>query len=360
MSTRTKDRFEVPYAVPPGETLEETIAALEMTQADLARRTGLTPKTINQIVKGKAPITPDTALSLEKATRVPARLWNNLEANYQEALSRIAEREALEQDLDLLDDIPVKELMNRGALDPTRDRADLLRQVLVFFGVADRKSWEAVWLRPAAAFKQSERLKAHPAAVASWLRLGELEASEQECSEYSHERFRDALQSIRGMTLWDVERYLPEMTGLCAQSGVALVFVPEITGARAWGATRWLTPTKAMIQLSLRYKWEDHFWFSFFHEAAHVLLHGKRLTFVDSSEVDSHLEDEANEFAARKLIPRRYEGELPALTTLRDIEAFADRIGIHAGIVVGRLQREGFIGYSVGHGLRRKLEFVDT
>ena len=359
MGAETTERFEVPYAVPPGETLQETLDALGMTQAELARRTGLTPKTINHIVKGTAPITPTTALALEKATGVRARFWNNLEVNYQEALSRSAEREALKNDVDLLDELPHRELVKRGVISDTPDKVELLRRVLAFFGVIDRSTWEAVWLKPVAAFKQSEKLKAHPGAVAAWLRLGEIEASHVECAEFSKERFRNALERIRSMTRDDVEQYAPKMVELCAESGVALVFVPEIKGARAWGATRWLTPAKAVIQLSLRYKWEDHFWFSFFHEAGHVLLHGKRDTFIDSDGGDSEFEDEANRFAARILIPREYEPELPYLRSLAQITEFAERIELHPGIVVGRLQREKVIDYRVGNRLRRKLEFVE-
>ena len=82
-------------------------------------------------------------------------------------------------------------------------------------------------------------------------------------------------------------------------------------GARASGASRWVSPSKAIIQLSLRYRWEDHFWFSFFHEGAHVYLHGKRQAFIDlptaredGGVADGELEAEANRFAADILIPR--------------------------------------------------------
>ena len=75
------------YAVPPGETLRDTLEALEMTPADLARRTGLSIKYIIQLVQGEVALTPDTALILEHATGVPARVWNSLEANYQQRLA---------------------------------------------------------------------------------------------------------------------------------------------------------------------------------------------------------------------------------------------------------------------------------
>ena len=357
MNERMAAPFEPDWAVPPGETLEETIGALGMSQVELAHRTGLTPKTINQIVKGKAPVTPATALALEKVTEIPARFWNNLERDYQEGKAKSAERERLEAEIDMLAQVPVAQLVKRGVIAGTKDKAEQLRRVLIFFGVADRASWEDKWLTFGAGFRQSKTSKADPGALAAWLRLGEIEAKKMKCEPFSGRGFRSALRDIRGMTLLDPEDYAPRMVERCAMNGVALVFVPEIAGARAWGACRWLAPAKAMIQLSLRYRWEDHFWFSFYHEAGHLLLHGKRVAFIESGGGDSKLESEADRFAGRFLIPRNHEKELNRLTTLAGIQAFAARIGVHPGIVVGRLQREGVIHYGKGNRLRRKLAF---
>ena len=343
------------YAVPPGETLNETIEVLGINQAELARRINLTPKTINLIINGKAPISPQTALGLERVTGVPARFWNNLESGYQEALSRVSERMALVKEIDFLDRIPVKELVKRNAIEDTQDKVELLRRVFAFFQVSDTVSWENVWLQPVASFKQAEQFAISPGATAAWLRIGQMEAAKIECAEFSTHRFRSALRAIRGMTRESPTVYGQEMVDVCAESGVALVFVPEIRGARAWGACWWSDSRRAVIQLSLRYKWEDHLWFSFFHEAGHLLLHGKRHTFVDFNGVETEREEEANRFAARRLIPEK----LPKLRRLQAIEEFAHRIRLHPGVVVGRLQHEKVLLPSVGNRLRRKLEIVN-
>jgi Zn-dependent peptidase ImmA (M78 family) len=132
-----------------------------------------------------------------------------------------------------------------------------------------------------------------------------------------------------------------QVTELCAKAGVAVIFVPEIPGTRTCGATRWLTPTKAMIMLSLRYKTEDHLWFTFFHEAAHILLHGKREVFLeDDDEVSEDVrakEEEADWFASDFLIPpeafRRFHPR-GAHISHEDIIEFAQQLGIAPGIVV--------------------------
>lgn len=343
------------YPVPPGETLNETIQTLGVSQAELSRRINLSPKTVNLILKGKATLSSQTALGLEKVTGVPAHFWNNLESGYQEARSRIDERAALAKEIGFLDRIPVRELVQRNVIEDTRDKVELLCRVFTFFQVSDTASWERVWLQPSASFRQAAQLSIHPGAVAAWLRLGQLEATRIDCGEFSRPRFRSALKAIRGMTRMSPSVYGRRMVDICAESGVALVFVPEIRGARAWGACWWSAPTRAVIQLSLRYKWEDHFWFSFFHEAGHLLLHGKRDTFVDFDGGETRIEEEANRFASRHLIP----GKLPKLNRLREIEAFAARIDLHAGVVVGRLQHDKVLPPQIGNRLRRKLEIAD-
>jgi HTH-type transcriptional regulator/antitoxin HigA len=353
-------RFDPDYAVASGATLRSTLAEMEMTQSDLAARTGLSVKHINQIVQGIAPITHETALAFEKVTGVPASVWNRLEANYRDRLARLEDRHSGPEDAEWLETLPIKELIRRGVITKTKDTGALLDQVYRFFGVANRRSWERVWREPLASFRKSPAFASDAGAVATWLRLGELEAADIDTAEFDPRRFRRALQEIRALTREDPRRFQEEMIRLCAESGVALVFMPEITGTRASGAAHWLTPTKAIIQLSLRYKADDHLWFSFFHEAAHILLHSKKGTFITTTGAeDDPTEDEANAFAATFLIPKRYEPELFALQSLEEISAFAERIGIAPGIVVGRLQREGILGWNQGNGLKKRFRFVE-
>jgi HTH-type transcriptional regulator / antitoxin HigA len=352
-------RYDPDHAVPSGVTVRSTIGAIGMTQADLAARAGLSVKHINQIVQGIAPITPETALAFEKVTGVPARVWNRLEGNYRDRLARLDDRRLQSADKKWLDALPIKELVRRGILSKGVDEGIRLQEVCRFFGVANRESWEQVWRQPLASFRKSPAFHSDAAAVASWLRLGEIEAADIDCAPFNAQRFRKTLKRIRSLTREDPERFEPELVRLCAEAGVAVVFIPEISGTRASGAARWLTPTKGLIQLSLRYKSDDHLWFSFFHEAAHLLLHSKKETFVTGGEDDDALEDEANDFAASALIPKRYESDLRQIDSLEEIVAFADRVGIAPGIVVGRLQSEGLLPWNRGNRLKRRFQFAN-
>lgn len=355
----TRNAYEPDYAVPPGATLQETIDALGIDQRELAARTGLSAKHINQVVKGTAPITHDTAIRFERVTGVPARMWNNLEATYREQLARLAERGRLQKALEWLKSIPTKELISRKAISPTPHKADLLAVVLGFFGVASVSAWEEGWSMPQFAFRKSLAFEGKVGAMATWLRLGELEAQKIECQPFDRAAFRAALDEIRTLTVKGPELFVPRMLELCASAGVALALVPEIKGAPVSGAAKWLTPTKAMICLNLRGKSNDRLWFTFFHEAGHILNDSKKVTFIDVDYQDDPREHQANRFAAALLIPAEYDQELRGLTAYPAVEKFARRIGIAPGIVVGRLQREGIIEYRQFNGLKQRLQWVD-
>jgi HTH-type transcriptional regulator/antitoxin HigA len=351
--------YEPDYAVPPGQTLQETIANLGIDQRELAVRSGLSAKHVNQVIKGVAAITHDTAIRLERVTGVPARMWNNLEANYQEQKARLAERERLESDLAWLTTIPTKELIQRGVIEATIDKVRLLEAVLEFFGVASVEAWKEGWSKRRFAFRKSPTFKGSDGAMATWLRLGEVEAQRIECTRFDKAAFRAALDEIRKLTVQEPEVFVPRMTALCAACGVALVLVPEIKGAPVSGAAKWLTASKALICLNLRGKSNDRFWFTFFHEAGHILNDSKKETYIDVDYVDDPREQNANRFAATLLISPTHDEELQGLVSYRSVQTFAAKIGIAPGIVVGRLQREEIIGYHQFNGLKQGLEWAE-
>ncbi|KRT74914.1 MAG: plasmid maintenance system antidote protein [Deltaproteobacteria bacterium CSP1-8] len=345
------------YAVPPGETLLETIEALGMTQADLAARTGRTLKTINEIVKGKAPIRPDTALQLERALGVPASFWNNRERNYREVMARREERERLKGQGKWLRELPVRSMVMLGWVSEYRDRVRQLQELLNFFGVASPDQWHGLWSGGEIAFRKSAAFRSNPGAVAAWLRKGEVDANRLRYAPYDESKFRAALSSIRALTVESPEVFQPELVRLCAEAGVAVIFTPELSGTRVNGATRWLSPDKALIQLSLRYKTNDHLWFTFFHEAGHILLHGKREVFLEGEKSEDGKEKEADRFASNVLIPageyRKFVER--GLRNQGEIRRFAERLGIAPGIVVGRLQHDEIIPQSYFNDLKIRL-----
>jgi HTH-type transcriptional regulator / antitoxin HigA len=358
MSDATKPiAFRPDYAIVPGETLRDLLAEQSLSQADLAARAGLSTKHINQILQGIAPITLETSIVLERVAGMPASFWNRREADYRETLLRQKQRTLSDADEEWLSSLPIKELQARGKLPRRKDQSQLFEAVLSFFGVADRQAWERIWRGPVASFRRSHAFASHPGAVVSWLRIAQLEAQSAKVEPFSASVFRRVLRSIRTLTADDDPNLIVEM---CASAGVVVVFVPEVKSCRISGAAWWATPTRAVIALSDRYKKDDYFWFTFFHEAAHLLLHSKKETFVDDGKDSDVTEDEANRWAEDFLIPRDRAAELHTLRTDAHVAAFAKDIGIAPGIVVGRMQHDEIWDYRQGHRLKRSMHIVET
>lgn len=362
MINSIQNEYTPDFVSPPGETLQEIIEEKGMTQADLAERMGRPKKTINEIINGKAEITPNTSLQLERVLGIPSSFWNNRERSYREALARQQEQERLKEDCKWLNNFPVKEMVKKGWIRFFQDEVEQLKELLNFFGCASPIQWENYWEKIKVSYRKSYAFETDFYAVACWLRQGEIQASKINCDPYSRNKFKEVLNQIRTLTTSPPETFQLEIVRLCAKSGVAVVFVPQLKKTRTSGATRWLTSDKAVIQLSLRYKKDDHLWFSFFHEAGHILQHGKRESFLegDNYPVQQQKEEEANTFAANFLIPPRdlQQFKQRAKPTKKEIREFAKEIGIAPGIVVGRLQHDGIIDFSKCNDLKRPLEWA--
>lgn len=364
MSKALKNQYDPDMVTPPGETLAETIEVLGLSQAQLAERTGRSKKMINEIIKGKAPITARMSIELERVLGVPAGFWNNRERHYREFIARKDEQDRLTKQVGWLKTLPVNAMAKLGWIKPSKDKVEQLKKMLKFFGIASPGQWpllEQAYLGNVS-FRKSTAFESDSGALIAWLREGELQAKKIHCSPYNAKQFRAVLTQIRSLTAKPPESFQPEVIRLCATCGVAVVFVPELPKIRVSGATRWLNPDKALIQLSLRYKTNDHLWFSFFHEAGHILKHGKRDVFIEGSmpEKGDPKEDEANAFAAEILIPQKELTRFLTDSRLSKvaIREFSSQLGIAPGIVVGRLQHDGTLPQSHCNDLKRRFEWA--
>jgi len=373
---------------PPGESLKEHLDHQGISQADLSRRTGLSTKHINQIIQGSAVLSPSTAVLLERATGLSAAMWSRLEAAWQTHQSQRQDLEKLSTQTAWVMNFPLAYLKQRKVLADTRASVENIQRLLAFFEVASPDVAQQAWREYRTAFRRSELVDGDEYAVATWLRFCERDAREQQCQPYRREDLIAALPRMRALTVKDPEFWLTELPRLCASVGISLVFAPALKNTHLSGATRWLAPDKAMIALSDRFKTDDTFWFSFFHEIGHLLLHGKRLTFLDSKPADDAdeseddtqqtigpvllhgtsattnatepSEQEADSFAGDLLIPAEY---LPAYARLKKnpsldkVKEFSRQIGVAPGIPLGRLQHEGAIPWPWGRDLKRVIRF---
>jgi HTH-type transcriptional regulator/antitoxin HigA len=357
MGENVRNEYRPDEVSPPGETLRELLQGKSMPQSELATRMGRPIKTISEIVNGKAAITPATALQLEFVLGVPASFWVQREHHYREHLARVELAQRLDQQVEWAERLPYRELQRLGCVPATRVPLDRMRKLLEFFGVASPEQWRQWHRSLEVAFRKSASFEVDQYALSAWLRAGVLEAERIECEQYDERRFLRALREARRLTREPPRVFHPELTRICASAGVAVVLVPELTGSRASGATRWLSSKKALIQLSLCYRTDDHLWFAFFHEAAHILHHGRRSIFIETNDHEGDTENEANRWAADLLIPPSRFAELASGGYRRKarLMEFAANVGVSSGIVVGRLQHEGLLPHTHCNDLKQRF-----
>ena len=357
-------RYDPDYAPMPGWLVEDHLKARGLSQAELARRCGRSPKLISEIVSGKAPIEPETAVQFERVLGVDARIWLGMESDYRLHIAREAEAAQADQHIAWAKKFPVSELRKRGIIEPRSSERETAIALLTFFGVSSVEAWQTKYGSANVSYRHSASFKSDAAALATWIRIGERAAATQECASYDTGRFREALRQIRGLTTSSVESALHEAQGWCNAAGVALALVKPLPKVRASGAAWWMSSQRAVIELSARHKTDDHLWFSFFHEAAHIALHGKRSVFVDGGQ-QSDLDDveaAANAWARDRLIPKRHWAHFVTggRFSRERVSAFARAEGIAPGIIVGRLQHEHRIPWSSLNALKTRLEWLDS
>ncbi len=362
-----REHWQPDWSVPPGDVLLEALEERSMTQAELARRMGRPLKTINEIVKAKAAVTPDTAIQLERALGVSAQFWNGLETNYRAQIARRKAIDELQGHVEWGNRFPLRDLRKHELVRSGVSKSEVLEDLLKFFAVSSPRGWAQQWERSFARYRSSPSFASARESVSAWLRWGEIKGDEIACAPFDRRRWAETTRDARTLTTKQpISVAISELRTMCADAGVAVVLTPEFRGTYLSGAAHWPTREKAVIQLSLRHKSDDQFWFTFFHEAGH-LVESPGNDYVDfppgqaaADTLEDDAERAADEFARRSLIPdHEYEdfrahGDFSKETVV----AFAQRVDLAPGIVVGRLQHDGVIARSKLNFLKRPLRLV--
>ena len=360
--------FTPDWVSPPGDTIADLLEERQWTQQQLAQYLECNNKYISQLIEGKASIDETIALKLAQVLGSTAQFWLNRETDYRSELVRLQEEEKrLQKWINWLEKLPVKELMNQGAITKCRmdatNKPSLVRELLYFFDISSPEQWSNNYKEMAVSFRRTHQEKSDTGAISSWIRLGEIEAEEIDCPEYSKEKFEKAVREIRTLTMLQVKDFIPQIQQLCREAGVVFILVPSISKAHISGMARWLNTNKALIQISDYGKRNDRFWFTFFHESAHILLHSKQDIFLDEFDGEESLESEqerqANQWAREFLIPNQHSNKLDQLKSKESVIDFSKRLGIHPGIVVGRLQKDCLIEQSQMNELKTTFSIDD-
>lgn len=350
------------YTVSPGEFIGEWLQENDVSQRQLALRMGVSPKHVSSLVNGGS-LSPDSALKLERVTGMSSSFLLRAEATFRTELTRLTEASSLAQaDLSFVDNLPCAELRKAGHITSTKKRkSELVQELMTFFRVGSLSALLDRVALPKAAYRQGTVAPEKEAIVATWLRLGEIDAEAQDApGPFSAEILEGLIPKLRELTLQPPEHFGVELVRMLATAGVHLVYVKDLPGSKTFGATWWKNENP-VIQLSLRSKDDGNFWFTLFHEIGHVLLHGQGGVFLDFKvgEDGSKEEEEADTFASEILIPKQFEKRLVSGMTLAQIKKLSLDAEIAPGVVVGRLQHDGKLHFSVGNGLKNYLEISE-
>jgi HTH-type transcriptional regulator/antitoxin HigA len=343
MVNKNDNKFMPTVAIPPGNTIRENMEFLGMNQIELATRLDITQKHLSNILNGNAPITYDTAIKLESVIGPSAEFWMNLESNYQLNKARLKKKEELEADLRVLKEIPYKDMSGFGWVKETSDRTERVYNCREFFGVAELSSIKPTY---GVLFRKQKHIKEiSDLGVLAWIRKAELEGISVEVDKFNKRKLESLIPTFRQLTMKDPKDFYPEMKKLCAECGIALVLVEALPKTYICGATMWRN-NKAILALSVRGKRADIFWFTFFHEIAHLLNHSHREFHINYDKRCE--EDEADKIAGNYLISaEQYKKFIENYNYEEKIQIinYSKEIGIASYILVGRLQHDKLIGY---------------
>ena len=393
------------YAVHPGSTLEDELNYLGISQVELATRSGLTKKHINEIINKKASISPETALKFEKVLGLKASFWLAYQRNYDEATARIEADSHLEKEIKLLPEFKetFKELTRIGVLPAIQWKkssfSDIVSALLSFFGtvslsLVQDSNLSAAYKKGTVAERASSRLRrtndrsvlrvhedheddenaeigvqqqCHNGKninhnnIAAWLRLGQLKAQRTETLEFNEKQLKKRLEEIKALsTLDEPLKFLPRIEKILADCGVVLVCAPYLKNTYTQGATQWVKTDKAFIILKTTNQSADKFWFNLFHEIGHILKHGSSKTFIDLEDKhDSKEEQEADLFAGNLLLPEFDEALHNKKLSRAEIEKVAKKYKVSNSIIAGRLSYESK-NYQYYNKFIQKLDYQNV
>lgn len=342
-------------AVPPGVTIREQLKDRGMSQKEFASRMDMSEKHISRLINGRVQLTPDVAYRLEMVLGLSAKFWSNLEAIYQEKLVKVKNENAMDADKKIARKFPYKEMSKNGWLPETGSSEERVVFLRKFFEVAQLEKLIDHELIPSLVCRRLSITEKTDFALIAWAQKAKIEARTIQTAPIDLNNLKKQLPTIRAMTVKDPSEFCPKLLKLLAGCGIAIVFLPHISGSFLHGAT-FYDKNKIVLGLTLRGKDADKFWFSLFHEIGHILLGH----LSESAGADNALEEAANRFAQDTLIPpKAFESFLQKKDfSKRELVCFANRIGVYPGIVLGRLQKEGHINFNWYNELKTQYKLT--
>ncbi|MDH7971466.1 ImmA/IrrE family metallo-endopeptidase [Sphingomonas sp. AR_OL41] len=351
------------WASPPGHTIVTILDERELTVEQFAHQIGRSTSVAQRIIDGAHAIDRDLARNLAFALGASEKFWMAREHDYR---ASVTPRDSFQIGslAELIGKLPVNDMQNFGWIGRAGSTDDKIAECLSFFDVSTLAQWQGRYENAfqEAAYRRSTAHNSCEVATTAWLRQGEIETQGDVVASWSAAVLETQIEHFKRLTWYKSPAlFLPKAKSLFAAAGVKFAIVRAPKGCTASGAVRVLSDGTPHVQLSFRFLSDDQFWFSLFHEIAHLLLHYERMPILENSETaGNQTESEANEYAANTIIPPEFHDELFSLSkTKNSIINFAKKVGVCPGLIVGRLQRERVIGYNQMQHLKRRFVWLD-
>lgn len=350
------------YAVAPGEYLEEWIEDQGLSQQHVADLLGCSRKQVNEIVNGRAPITSDTAIRLERVVGIPADSWLRYEAAYRADLARISDQNNLAEYVDKIDGNAASYLRSLGATTATvRTPGALVSDFLAFHRCG---TWDAYVHLHETASKGDYALAAlkesgatiDPTVLTTWLRAAEL-AEPFESGRgfvYDSNKLREALPRLRSRAAMSDATMLRDIAAMLVDVGVVFMVVDPPKKFPLLGMTRWIDRRVPVIQQTGRWGKDGFVIWTLFHELGHVLNDPRGEMHLESStekKRNSAAEKAANKFAMDVLFGDSGIEPFEGLTRDKEIAETARQLGIAPGVAVHQMHRRRLLDYRFGNQL---------
>lgn len=337
----------------PGAVIKRELEARGWNQTDLAFILGRQQPEISALISGKRSISPEIAYELAAALGRDAHYWLSLEAAYN-AAKIIPNDEKIARRVKLYESYPIREMMKRGWIEPTDDINLIEDRLCQFLGI---KSLDERPHLNHAARKSSSYSDTTPAQDAWIVRVRQL-APYVSAVKFTDKSCNEALEKLR--LLWKDPEEIRHVPRVLAESGIRLVLVEALPSTRIDGVCTWLDRHSPIIGISLRLDRIDGFWFTLLHELHHVKHHagqenpildvnlvGEDAKFInDKPEMERRADEFAATFPIKKSDLDNFIARIRPLYSKQRVQAFAARMMVHPGIVVGQLQHRGEIPYS--------------
>lgn len=334
----------------PGYYVADIIEDMEISQAEFAIRMGTTAKTLSNLVHGQINLSNDLAKKIAIMLGTSPEVWLNLQSEYDKKLIEIEIAKDFDAQKAIVGMIDYQYFVKVAKLPATRDVREKVENLCKYFMVSNLKillqqDFLVNFRTGISHVEEKNMINAR-----AWLQTAMNFAKNIQTNRFDADKLRAALPEFRGMTVKKPEEFLPRMRELFSECGVAFVLLPNLKNSGINGAVKWVHSDRVVLAMNNRGLDADKFWFSLFHEIKHVLQQKIKTVFISANtkelmKLDNTLEKDADEFASNYLIPNAQMKKFSPSKYITDEEiiAFAKSIGIHPGIVAGRLQHEKII-----------------